>query len=157
MLTWKNWPFKDYYKKAEGCTESRSSCHRCITIYCIKALVQGLKGIAFHGNNEIILCTLNPPLSSPFQISPLPLIAPPPFSREERVSYKSPPLPPLLSRCKWQRQVACLYHHEKGPGVLLCSFHLDGMQLHCSFPYPYAIPYLFSRWSVEGKDFLLQK
>ena len=50
-------------------------------------------------------------------------------------------------------QVACLYHRDKGPGVLLCCFHFDGMQLHCSFPYPYAIPYIFSGWSVEAKDF----
>ena len=151
MLTWKNWPLLKITTKAEGCTESRSSCHRCITIYCIKALVQGLKGIAFHSNNEIILCTINPLLSPPSQIRPLPLLSPPPFSGEEMVSHKPPPLPSIKQ--VQMGQLARLYHHEKGPGVLLCCFHLDGMQVHCSFSYSYAIPYLFSGWSVEVKDF----
>ena len=87
--------------KAEGCTESRSSCHRCITIYCIKALVQGLKGIAFHSNNEIILCTINPLLSPPSQIRPLPLLSPPPFQGKKWLVISPPPPFPLLSRCKW--------------------------------------------------------
>ena len=113
--------------------------------------MQGLKGIAFHSNNEIILCTINPLLSPPSQISPLPLISPP-FSGKERVSYRRSPLPPPVKQEEMEK-VACLYHYEKGPGVLLCCFHLNGMQVHCSFSYSYAIPYLFSGWSVEVKDF----
>ena len=54
--------------------------------------MRGLKGIAFHGNNEIILCTLNPPLSSPFQISPLPLITPPPPFQGKKGLVINPPL-----------------------------------------------------------------
>ena len=118
--------------------------------------MRGLKGIAFHGNNEIIYMyrksSVEPP---PSQISPLPLISPPPFSGEEMVSYKPPPPPSPFPSIKQVQmgQLARLYHHEKGPGVLLCCFHLDGMQVHCLFPYPYAIPYIFSGWSVEAKDF----
>ena len=86
--------------KAEGCTESRSSCYRCITIYCIKALVQGLKGIAFHCNNEIIYMYRKSSIKPPLSNKP----APPPFSGKERVSYRPPtPFPPLLRRCKWGR------------------------------------------------------
>ena len=129
--------------KAEGCTESRSSCYRCITIYCIKALVRGLKGIAFHSNNEIIYMYS--------QISPLPLISPP-FQGKKGLVI-SPPPSPSIKQVQMGQVQACLYHHEKGPGVLLCCFHLDWMQVHCSFPCPYAIPYLFSGWSVEAKDF----
>ena len=127
MLTWKNWPLLKITTKAEGCTESRSSCHRCITIYCIKALVQGLKGIAFHSNSEIILCTINPLLSPPSQISPLPLISPP-FSGKERVSYRNPP--PPVKQVEMEK-VACLYHCEKGPGVIavLLPFGWDASSL----------------------------
>ena len=149
----KTGPFK-ITTKAEGRTESRSSCYRWLTIYCIKALVRGLKGIAFHGNNEIITCTVNPLLSPPSQISPLPLISPPPPFQGKKWLVISLPSSPFPSIKQVQMgQLARLYHHERGPGVLLCCFHLDGMQVYCSFPYPYAIPYLFSGWSVEAKDF----
>ena len=152
-LTWKNWPLLKITTKAEGCTESRSSCHRCITIYCIKALVQGLKGIAFHGNNEIIYMYLKsfikppPPLSN----KPSPSNSPPPFSEKKGLVIS--PLPSPSIKQVQMGQVACLYHHEKGSGVLLCCFLLDGVQVHCSFSYSYALPYLFSGWSVEVKDF----
>ena len=95
--------------------------------------------------------SIKPPISN----TAPPSTKPPPFSGEEMEKWLviSPP-PPLPSIKQVQMgQLARLYHHEKGPGVLLCCFHLDGMQVHCSFSYSYAIPYLFSGWSVEVKDF----
>ena len=76
----------------------------------------------------------------------------PPFS-EKKGLVISPAHPTPSIKPVEMEKVACLYHHEKGPGILLCCFHFDGMQFHCSFPYPYAIPYLFSGWNVEAKDF----
>ena len=105
----------------------------------------GLKGIAFHSNNEIILCTINPLLSPPSQISPLPLISPP-FSGKERVSYRRPPPVKQVE----MEKVACLYHYEKGPGVIavLLPFGWGASSLLIFL----LICHLFSGWSVEVKD-----
>ena len=146
MLTWKNWPFKDYYKlKAEGCTESRSSCHRCITIYWIKALVRGLKGIAFHSNNEISYMYRKSSIKPPFSNKPPPSNELALF-REERVSYKPPP-PPLLSRWKWRRwPVFITMKRTRGIAVLL-PFGWDASSLLIS------LPICHSLFILEAKDF----
>ena len=121
--------------KAEGRTESRSSCHRCITIYCIKALVRGLKGIAFHSNNEIIYMYRKSSIKLPLSNKPPPSIIAHPFSGEDRVSYKLPPPPSIkqvqmvaaggLSLSPWKR--------PRGIAVLL-PFGLDASSLLISLP-----------------------
>ena len=92
--------------------------------------------------------SIKPPISNTPPPSTKP---PPPFQGKKWLVISPSPLPSIKQ--VQMGQLARLYHHEKGPGVLLCCFHLDGMQVHCSFSYPYAIPYLFSGWSVEAKDF----
>ena len=108
----------------------------CITIYCIKALVWGLKGIAFHGKNEIIYmyCKSSNKPPPPSEISPLLLISPP-FSGEERVSYK-PLSSPSIKQQVQMGQVACLYHKKKGPawGYCCAASILMGCKFIAHFP-----------------------
>ena len=76
----------------------------------------------------------------PSQISPLPLIIPPPFSGEEMVSHKPPPPPsPLLSRCK------------RGSGPVFITMKKDqgyccaaSIWMGCKFiaPFPTHMPFL---------------
>ena len=65
-----------------------------------------------------------------------PLISPPPLFQGKKGLVISPhPLSPSIKKVQ-MGQVACLYHHDKGPGILLCCFHFDGVQVQLLISLP---------------------